>query len=305
MKKHIRKLSVALLLPITLAAAGPAVIPLWPEGVPGLRADAAPDKDTPTSSSVIHTPTMLFYPAPKKKATGTAIVVCPGGGYARLSMENEGRNVAQWLNSIGVSAFVLKYRLKEYGQPAPLRDVLRALRTVRSKAAEFGVNPDRVGVLGFSAGGHLASTATTLYAHPDGKTGAAIDEVSARPDFSVLVYPVISMRGIAHKGSRENLIGKTPSSKLVGLYSTDEQITKDTPPVFLVSGTDDKTVPVENSVRFYLALRKAGVPAEMHLYQNARHGFGMKPDMGPPSGWPVRCEEWMRHNGWLTISRSR
>lgn len=295
--RHILMLS-SLLCSVTFAAAEPSVIPIWPEGVPGLRADAAPDKDTATHSSGIHTPTMLFYPAPKNKATGTAIVVCPGGGYSNLSMENEGRAVARWLNSIGISAFVLKYRLKEYGQPAPLRDVLRALRTVRSKAGEFGVKPDRIGVLGFSAGGHLASTATTLYNHPDGKTGAEIDAVSARPDFSVLIYPVISMREITHKGSRKRLIGENPSPELVRLYSTDEQVTADTPPVFIVSSTDDKTVPVENSVRFYLALRKAGVPAEMHIYQSAKHGFGMKPNLGPPSGWPQRCEEWLRFNNW-------
>lgn len=302
MKKRLRKISAAIVpLMLTLAAAGQAqtVIPLWPEGVPGLRADAAPDKDTPTHSQAIHTPSMTLYPAPKKNNTGTAVVVCPGGGYSRLSMDNEGRKVAAWLNSIGVSAFVLKYRLKEYGQPAPLRDVLRALRIARAQAADFNIKPDRIGVLGFSAGGHLASCATTLYDHADGRTGAKLDAVSARPDFSVLVYPVISMREIAHKGSRENLLGKNPPSKLVTQYSTDEQITKDTPPVFLVGGTDDRTVPVENSVRFYLALRKAGVPAEMHLYQKAAHGFGMKPNMGPPSSWPQRCEDWMRLNGWL------
>ncbi len=292
-------MSAAALFPLALAGAQPAIIPLWPEGVPGLRADAAPDKDTASSSSEIHTPTMTFYPAPADVATGAAVVVCPGGGYARLSMDNEGRKVAAWLNSIGVSAFVLKYRLKEYGQPAPLRDVLRALRIVRSRAADFGVKDSSIGVLGFSAGGHLASSATTLYNHPDGKTGNKMDDVSARPDFSVLVYPVISMRAVAHKGSRENLIGKNPPPELVSLYSTDEQVTADTPPVFLVSGSDDKTVPVENSVQFYLALRKAGVPAEMHLYQKAAHGFGMKPNIGPPAGWTQRCEDWLRLNGWL------
>jgi len=278
-------------------------IVLWPEGVPSLRSDAAPDKDSVAHSEAIHTPSMVFYPAAKNATrTGAAVIVCPGGGYARLSMDNEGRKVAEWLNSIGVSAFVLKYRLKEYGQPEPLRDVLRAMRIVRSRAGEFGVKPDRIGVLGFSAGGHLASCAATLFEHADGKTEWPEDDISARPDFAVLIYPVISMReGVTHKGSRENLLGKNPAPQHLYLYSTDEQVAKDTPPVFLVSGTDDKGVPVENSVRFFLAMRKAGVPVEMHLFQHGAHGFGMKTgaDTGPVAGWPALCEKWMRFNGWL------
>ena len=296
-----------------LRASEPRVIELWPEGVPGIREDAAPDKDTPGRSSAIHTPTMLFYPAPAApqnantaaaaaNAARTAVIVCPGGGYAYLSMDNEGRKAAAWLNSIGVSAFVLKYRLKEYGQPEPLRDVLRAIRLVRSRASDYGVAPDRVGVLGFSAGGHLASCAATLFAHSDGETENEMDNISARPDFAALIYPVISMReDVTHKGSRENLLGANPSPDYLNLYSTDEQVTKNTPPVFLVAGTDDKTVPVENSLRFYLALRKAGVPVEMHLFQHGAHGFGMKTgaDIGPVAGWPALCEAWMRFNGWL------
>ncbi|WP_068772470.1 alpha/beta hydrolase fold domain-containing protein [Termitidicoccus mucosus] len=287
------------LLSTTLAAAQPAVIPLWPEGVPGLRADAAPDKDTPAHSSGVHHPSMTFYPA-GNHAAGTAVVVCPGGGYARLSMQNEGRDVAAWLNSIGVSAFVLKYRMKEYGQPAPLQDVLRAIRTVRAGADKFGVRADRIGVLGFSAGGHVASCAATLFDTGAGRTGAPLDATSARPDFAVLVYPVISMRDdIGHRGSRNNLLGENPSAALIDFYSTDERITKNTPPTFLISGGDDKTVPVQNSIRFYLALRREGVPAEMHLYQNGAHGFGMKTDTGNAATWPARCEDWMRANGWL------
>jgi acetyl esterase/lipase len=285
---------------LALAAAQPAVIPLWPEGVPGLRADAAPDKDALAQSSGIHHPSMLFYPA-GNNATGTAVVVCPGGGYSGLSMQTEGRDVAAWLNSIGVSAFVLKYRMKEYGQPAPLQDVLRAIRTVRTRADEFGVRADRIGVLGFSAGGHLASCAATLFDTGEGRTGAPLDTTSARPDFAVLVYPVISMRDdISHRGSRKNLLGGNPPAALIDFYSTDERITQNTPPTFLVSGSDDKTVPVRNSIRFYLALRREGVPAEMHLFQNGAHGFGMKPGAGNAATWPARCEDWMRANGWLT-----
>ncbi|MDR0901468.1 MAG: alpha/beta hydrolase fold domain-containing protein [Opitutaceae bacterium] len=287
------------LLSTSLAASQPAVIPLWPEGVPGLRSDAAPDKGTPAHASAIHHPSMAFYPA-KTRGAAPAVVVCPGGGYHSLSMQNEGGDVAAWLNSIGVSAFVLKYRLREYGQPAPLQDVLRALRIVRADAAKFGVLPDRVGVLGFSAGGHLASCAATLFDTGAGKTGAPLDATSARPDFAVLVYPVISMRDdIGHRGSRKNLLGEKPSAELVDFYSTDERVTKDTPPVFLIAGSDDKTVRVQNSVRFYLALRQEGVPAELHIYQTGPHGFGMKTTAGNASAWPARCEDWMRANGWL------
>ncbi len=291
--------AAATLLSIPLAAAQPAVIPLWPEGVPGLRADAAPDQDTPVYSSAVHHPSMTFYPA-ENHASGAAVVVCPGGGYGRLSMKNEGRDVAAWLNSIGVSAFVLKYRMKEYGQPAPLRDVLRAIRTVRAGADKFSVRANRIGVLGFSAGGHLASCAATLFDTEAGRTGAPPDATSARPDFAVLVYPVISMRDdIGHLGSRKNLLGENPSAGLIDFYSTDERITKDTPPTFLVSGSDDKTVPVQNSIRFYLALRRQGIPAEMHLYQNGAHGFGMKTGIGNAATWTARCADWMRANGWL------
>jgi acetyl esterase/lipase/quercetin dioxygenase-like cupin family protein len=283
----------------TTLAAQPAVIPLWPEGVPGLRADAAPDKDTPTHSSGVHHPSMIFYPA-GNDAGGAAVVVCPGGGYSGLTMQNEGRDVAAWLNSIGVSAFVLKYRMKEYGQPAPLQDVLRAIRTVRAGADQFGVRADRIGVLGFSAGGHVASCAATLFDTEAGRTGAPLDATSARPDFAVLVYPVISLRDdIGHAGSRKNLLGENPPAALIDLYSTDERITPNTPPAFLISGGDDKTVPVRNSIRFYLALRREGVPAEMHLYQNGAHGFGMKTGGGNTATWTARCEDWMRANGWL------
>jgi acetyl esterase/lipase len=246
---------------------------------------------------------MAFYPS-GNNAGGTAVVVCPGGGYVRLSMQNEGRNVAAWLNSIGVSAFVLKYRMKEYGPPAPLQDVLRAIRTVRAGADKFGVRADRIGVLGFSAGGHVASCAATLFDASAGKTGAPFDATSARPDFAMLVYPVISMRDdIGHPGSRKNFLGKKPSDALIAFYSTDEHITPDTPPAFLVSGSDDKIVSVQNCIRFYLALRREGVPAEMHLYQNGTHGFGMKTGAGNAATWTARCADWMRANGWLPCVR--
>ena len=276
------------------------VIDLWPEGVPGLKPNATPERITPTSAANIHHPTLTVYPAPAGTANGTAVVICPGGGYSNLSMENEGASIARWLNSRGVTAFVLKYRLKEYGQPAPLQDVLRALRTVRSQATAFKVNPDRLGIIGFSAGGHLAACAATLYDDPDGKTGAKLDETSARPDFAMLLYPVITMDpAFFHKGSRDNLIGTNPAPELTALYSTELHVTRTTPPTFLAQAEDDRTVPVENSIQFYLALRKAGVQAELHLYEKGGHGFGLKTNVGRAAEWPLRAEDWMRGHGWL------
>jgi acetyl esterase/lipase len=282
-------------------AAQDVVIPLWPEGVPDRRADTQPGKSENERTSNVHEPTLTLFTAPPSTACGTAVIVCPGGGYVRLSWEKEGVAVARWLNSIGVTAFVLKYRMVEYGQPAPLRDALRAIRTVRSRAAEFGVQPDRIGILGSSAGGHLASCAATLFDRPEGRTGAAIDTVSARPDFAVLMYPVITMHPpFAHAGSRRSLLGENPAPELIELYSTDLQVTNQTPPTFLFHTSEDASVPAENSLRFYQALRRANIPAEMHIYEKGGHGVGLLPGNGPTATWPKRCEDWLRLHGWLT-----
>jgi acetyl esterase/lipase len=298
-----RKLLLAAVL-VSAAALGGAerpVIDLWPEGVPGLKADASADKLIDNRVSNVHRPTLTFYAAPADKAVGTAVVICPGGAYMRLAIDHEGTMVAEWLNSLGVSAFILRYRMQEYGHPAPLQDVLRAVRTVRSRAAEFGVRPDRIGVIGFSAGGHLTSCAGTLFNDPAGRTGAALDAISARPDFFAPIYPVITMKGESvHAGSRKALLGATPAPELIEKMSTQQQVTKETPPCFLVHAQDDKGVPVENTLMFYDALRKAGVPAEVHLYEKGGHGFGMKPGLGQASTWTKRFEEWIRSHGWLT-----
>jgi acetyl esterase/lipase len=248
--------------------------------------------------SSVHNPTLTVYPAPPDRRTGTAAIVCPGGGYRRIAIEHEGTAVAGWLNGIGVSAFVLKYRLAEYGHPAPLEDVLRAVRLVRANAARWRIEPDRIGVIGFSAGGHLASTAGTLFDAPEGRTGAELDRVSARPDFLVLIYPVITMDGpYAHQGSVASLLGASPPADLTARLSTETQVTKDTPPTFLVHGGTDTSVPPENSILFYQALRRAGVPAELHLYEQGPHGIGLAPGHGPISEWPTRCEAWMAARG--------
>jgi acetyl esterase/lipase len=284
------------------APSTPKPIPLWPEGVPGAIANAAPEQFLPEGRVAgVQVPTLTAFPAPAARATRTAVIVCPGGGYRRLAFDHEGKAVAAWLNSLGVSAFVLKYRLQEYGHPAPLRDVLRAVRLLRSAAAAWGIDPQRIGVLGFSAGGHLASSAGTMFDAPEGRTGSELDVVSARPDFLVLVYPVITLSGpSAHVGSRESLAGKSPAPELIEALSTHLRVTDRTPPTFLVHGGTDTAVPADNSVLFYSALRRAGVPAEMHLYQEGPHGIGLEPGFGPMSSWPDRCAEWLKGRGLLT-----
>lgn len=289
---------------LALAAAPPKgeVVPIWPEGVPGLLPSAGRDVEVDARVSNVHTPTLTVYLAPEATRNGTAVIVCPGGGYQRLAIDKEGTTVAAWLNSLGVSAFVLRYRLVEYGHPAPLRDVLRAVRLLRSQASRWTIAPDRIGVMGFSAGGHLASSAGTLFDSPDGRTGAELDRVSARPDFLVLVYPVISMSPPhVHAGSRDSLLGANAPQALIDRLSTNLQITGQTPPTFLVHGGTDTSVPPENSVLFYSALRKAGVPAELHLYQEGAHGIGLEPNHGPMSEWPRRCADWLGVRGLLSV----
>lgn len=286
----------------TLLRGEPQVMDLWAEGVPGLRADPAPEKKISEGrvANVNH-PTLTAYPAPAGTACGTAVIICPGGAYTLLSMDKEGTEPAAWFNSLGVAAFVLKYRLAEYGHPAPLRDVLRAVRLVRSRAAEFGLQADRIGVMGFSAGGHLASCAGTLYDAPEGRTGAALDAISARPDFLMLVYPVITMKDpYAHAGSRRNLLGADPTAAQIEHLSTELQVTKNTPPAFLLTTFEDRTVPAENSIRFFEAMHRAGVPAELHVYETGPHGIGLRPGHGPTSAWPKLAEQWLRLHGWLS-----
>jgi acetyl esterase/lipase len=276
-----------------------SVVAIWPEGVPGTPANVAAEvEEEPNRLTNISVPTLTIYTPPAEARNGTAVIVCPGGGYRRLAIDKEGADIAAWLNGTGITVFVLKYRVPQFGHPAPLQDVLRAIRLVRRDAAKWGVDPAKIGVLGFSAGGHLAGSAATLYEDAAGRTGAQIDSVSARPDFQVLVYPVITLSGpYAHNGSRDYLLGKTPAPALVESLSLQNRVTAATPPAFLVHGGNDASVPVENSVMYYLALRKAGIAAELHAYQHGPHGVGILPGNGPISDWPRRCEEWLRARG--------
>ena len=281
-------------------APAPVIIDLWPEGVPLRKPDAPAEYVEDGRVYNVSVPTLTMFAPPKQLANGLAVIVCPGGGYARLAVDKEGSEMQRWLNALGVTVFLLKYRIAPYQHPAPLLDVLRAVRLVRSHAAQWAVDPHRVAVFGSSAGGHLAASAATLYDAPEGKTGAAIDTISARPDFVVLAYPVITMRPpIAHGGSRKNLLGDFPSDQLVKRLSVDQQVTRETPPAFIVHTQEDQSVPLENSLLFYQALRAARVPVEMHLFERGPHGFGLRAGLGPTSDWPRRCEDWLRFHGWL------
>jgi len=288
------------------------VIPLWPEGVPAAVRPDAPaakgptgeEKITATHNANISVPTLTVYAPAVDRPNGTAVIVCPGGGYTNQSTLREGVQYARWLSTLGVTAFVLKYRQLEYGHPAPLQDVLRAVRLVRSRAAEFKIDPARLGVMGSSAGGHLAACAGTLFDHPDGRTGAALDAVSARPDFLILMYPVITMDDpYVHPGSRKALLGAHPEPAQLQLLSVEKQVTAATPPTLLIHTQEDKTVPIENSVLFFQALTRAKVPAEFYAFEHGTHGMGMKPEFGTASDWPKRAEEWLRARGLLTAAK--
>jgi acetyl esterase/lipase len=285
----------AALLTLSLALAAPAadrapqVEQLWPGDAPGAMGTGPADK-----------PTLTLYLPPPDKANGTAVVVCPGGGYGGLAVDHEGRQPAEWLNKQGIAAFVLKYRVAPYRHPAPLQDVQRALRTVRARAKEWNIDPHRLGIWGFSAGGHLASTAATHF--DDGKPDAddPVERAGCRPDFAILCYPVITMVGpTTHMGSRNNLLGKDPDPALAESLSNDRQVTEHTPPTFLFHTDADRGVVPENSVLFYLALRKAHVPAELHIYEKGNHGVGLAPGDPVLSSWPDRLRDWLTGRGLL------
>jgi len=270
----------------------PATVPLWPNGAPGALGDE--DRDKPTLT--------IFLPT-KNQGSGVGLVVCPGGSYVGLASNHEGRQVANWLNSMGIAAFVLKYRLgPRYHHPIELGDAQRAIRMVRAHAAEYGITADHVGIMGFSAGGHLASTAGTHFDSGDPNDPDPMQRVSSRPDFLVLGYPVISMKPpYVHAGSLKNLLGDSPDPNLVEKLSNELQVTPQTPPTFLFHTTEDKAVPVENSVLFYLALRKAGVPAELHVFEKGPHGFGLDYKNPVLAMWPPLLANWFRERGLLQM----
>ncbi len=281
-----------LLVALVAADPAPQTFPLYPGKAPLAVGDTVADK-----------PTLTVYKP--EKPNGTAVVVCPGGGYTALAMDHEGKQVAEFLTKNSVTAFVLKYRTANKDRPrplmeAPLLDAQHAIRTVRAKAKDYDIDPKKVGIWGFSAGGHLASTAATHF-DLGKKDGDDIDKTSCQPDFAILAYPVITMEdGVTHSGSKRNLLGDNPDAKLVELYSNEKQVTKDTPPVFIFHTSADTAVLPENAVRFYLACKKAGVPAELHIYEKGRHGVGLGRDPKWTGGeksvetWPDRLADWMK-----------
>jgi acetyl esterase/lipase len=273
-----------------LACAQPKTELLWPAGAPGALGVEDADK-----------PSLTFYLPASAKAVGTGVVVCPGGGYQNLAMDHEGQQIAEWLNSLGVAAFVLKYRLgPKYHHPIELGDAQRAIRLVRTRAREFGVVADRIGIWGFSAGGHLASTAATHFDSGNPAASDPVDRAASRPDFAILAYPVITMRPpFAHMGSRTTLLGENPDPALVALLSNETQVTGETPPTFLFHTSDDNVVPVENSILFYEALRKVGVPAELHVFEHGPHGVGLAARDATLSLWQVLLANWLRGRGLL------
>lgn len=298
---------------IAQATMSQITIPLYADSI--LNSKPGPDKESSVVGatdgklriSYVTRPTLTIYQAPKEKATGTAVIICPGGGYSMLAASHEGSDVARRFNEMGITAFVLKYRLpndttmvnKEIG---PLQDAQKAISVVRKRAAEWGVKKDQVGIMGFSAGGHLASTAGTHFTydyianHPYKKI---TKKLPLRPDFMILIYPVISFTdSLAHKGSRTRLLGENPSSEKVIQYSNELQVTKFTPPTFLVHAKDDKTVVVRNGQRFYEELKKNKVPAEIYLYEQGGHGFGMNNKTSEVK-WMDLLEQWMRSNKWI------
>ena len=285
MPKSILLLFTAAALFAQRPAPDPSAFPLWTGAAPG--ALGADEKDIPTLT-----------PWLAREPNGKAIIVCPGGGYGALAVDHEGKQIAQWLNSQGISAFVLRYRLgPKYRHPAMLNDAQRALRTVRARAAEFLVNPDKIGIMGFSAGGHLSATAATRFDPGNASHADAIERVSSRPDFAVLAYPVITLTDelYVHKGSRRNLLGDAPDAALVESLSNEKAVTRETPPCFLFHTDADTGVPPENSVLFYLALRKHGVPAELHIYEKGPHGVGLAWSDIALSSWPARLADWLRN----------
>ncbi len=293
MLSHLRwtcAVSAVLLTSSLSFAAGPEPIPLWPNGAPGQ--DGTGEKDVPL---------VRIYPA-GENATGTAVVILPGGGYGGLAMDHEGHQIAKWWNRLGVTGAVVTYRHgPKYQHPAPLQDAQRAIRHLRAHAEELKIDPHRIGVMGFSAGGHLASTVSTHFDAGEADSKDLVAQQSSRPDFAVLCYPVISMLDPqAHKGSRRNLLGENPSEELVKSLSNHLQVTKETPPTFIFHTAADPVVPVGNAIAYYQALVEHGVDAELHIYQKGRHGVGLAPNDPVLKSWPDRLADWLRTNNFLS-----
>lgn len=260
------------------------VIDLWPEGVPESNGVTEPETNSNERIANVSVPSMTVYPADPSRNTGVAILVCPGGGYARLAMEHEGYQFGEWLSQNGITAFILKYRMPNKHAGIPLKDAVQAMHIIRSKAGQWGITPSKIGISGFSAGGHLASTLCTHF------------DTGSRPDFMILFYPVISMQeSITHKGSRENLLGDGSKQDQVDFYSNELQVTKDTPPTLLFLSDDDKVVVPQNSINFYTALKAHDIPASLHIFPEGGHGWGFRKTFPYHEVWKGLYIEWLKN----------
>ncbi|MGH7992736.1 MAG: alpha/beta hydrolase [Limisphaerales bacterium] len=276
-------------------------IPLWPNGAPGALGTRS--QDIPTLTPYLPDPTNTTgLPRQSNATAGAAMVICPGGGYSHLA-PHEGNDYALWLNQYGVTCFVLKYRLglSGYHYPAEFQDGTRALRWVRAHAADYKIDPHRVGVMGSSAGGHMASMLLTHFDSGNTNSDDPVERQSSRPDLGILCYPVITLGEYAHQGSKDNLLGKHPPGKLVKLLSSELQVKTNTPPCFIWCTYEDKTVPMENSLMFAEALRKNHVPFDLHIYQKGGHGMGLKdkPPFAHPHPWAADCLFWLKAQNWV------
>lgn len=287
--------------------AQPVTIKLWPNGAPGSKVATDYIEKTISERGItlvekVSTPELsVFLPKPDI-ANGTAVLIIPGGGYMRVAIEHEGYDIAKWLNSLGIVGIVLKYRLpsdvimidKTIG---PLQDAQEAMRVIRRNAEKWKIDPQKVGVLGFSAGGHLSATLSTHY---DEKVYEITDNTVVRPDFSILIYPVITFdASYTHMGSRINLVGENPEEDIIKNFSNEMQVNAETPPAFLVHSSDDRIVPSQNSIAYYLQLQKNKIPAELHIFQKGGHGYGLAVDKGTESEWPALCANWLKAMGFL------
>lgn len=269
---------------------------LWPE-----KPLVTPDRETIKDQRVyfVDNPSVTPFFPEKTKANGTSIIIFPGGGYIRLAIFHEAFDIAKWFTERGITVFVVKYRMQEYGYPAPLLDGLRAVRLVRSRAAEWNLDPNKIGILGFSAGGHVAASVLTRHDFVT-KEEDPLVKVSAKPDFAVLGYPVISMQAThAHQGSRKALLGENPSAELMAENSLELQVKKDVPPVFMFHGVADQAVPVANSLTFFTEVQKYNANSELHIYQSSIHGLGMVQGQGSISSWPQALDLWLKQNKWI------
>ncbi|MDF1823222.1 MAG: alpha/beta hydrolase [Verrucomicrobiales bacterium] len=305
MKLNLSLFGIWIVLSVGLTAQGQEKVWLWSSGEMPFQNEEEAGTEKPALPSL-----QLYSTDGRDNHSGAAVVICPGGGYGGLAIDHEGHQPAKWFNEQGVSAFVLHYRLgsQGYHYPAQLADVQRAIRYVRAHAAEYGLDPNRIAVMGFSAGGHLASMAATLYDREVYEAQDAVDEVSARPDFAVLCYPVISMDGeITHSGSRRNLLGteKAGDERLAASVSSEKNVTAETPPTFLFQTDADTAVPAENAVRFYLALRENGVSAELHCYQDGPHGVGLYRGDPVLGTWSGLLANWLRASSFFSPSQPR